>query len=193
MSIFHVKRRNPVGVTVLAGSQNPVKIDAVREAFSLYYEKVKVTPVSVDSGVGIQPVGADTFIGAENRANALLQKNKAEKLGADFFAGIEGGIINLHGRWFSFGGVCIMDLSGRKGFGSSSMFELPGSIVRELLAGTELGDVMDKIQNGHNTKQKHGAVGFFTKGRIDRKKFYESGIISALIPFVNRKLFDELI
>ncbi len=179
-------------VAVLVGSANPVKVASVREAFSLYYKKAEVMPVPVDSGVGIQPVGAETFIGAENRAEALFKKNKSKKLGGDFFAGIEGGIINLHGRWFSFGGVCLMDSSGRKGFGSSSMFELPGSIVRELLAGTELGDVMDKIQNGHNTKQKHGAVGFFTNGRIDRKKFYESGIISALIPFLHRELFDDI-
>jgi len=179
-------------VTVLVGSANPVKVESVRASFALYYERVNVLPVPVDSGVGIQPVGAETFIGAENRANALFEKNKAEKLGGDFFAGIEGGIINLHGRWLSFGGVCLADVSGRKGFGSSAMFELPGSVVKQLLGGTELGDVMDKIQNGHNTKQKHGAVGFFTKGRIDRKKFYENGIVSALIPFLNRELFDDI-
>ena len=177
-------------VTVLVGSANPVKIESVRASFALYYKNVSVLPHPVDSGVGIQPVGAETFIGAENRADALFRENRSKKLGADFFAGIEGGIINLHGRWLSFGGVCLMDSSGRKGFGSSAMFELPGSVVKELLSGVELGDVMDKIQNGHNTKQKHGAVGFFTKGRIDRKKLYESGIISALIPFLNTELFD---
>ncbi|MEA2082448.1 MAG: inosine/xanthosine triphosphatase [Elusimicrobiota bacterium] len=186
------KHSKKSSVTVLVGSHNPVKVESVREAFSLYYKKVKALAVSVDSGVGIQPVGAETFIGAENRADSLFKKNKSKKLRGDFFAGIEGGIINLHGKWLSFGGVCLVDSSGRKGFGSSAMFELPGSVVRELLEGTELGDVMDKIQNGHNTKQKHGAVGFFTNGRIDRKEFYESGIISALIPFLHKKLFDDI-
>ena len=177
------------GVKVLVGSLNPVKIGAAREAFSKYYGGVEITGLDVAPDVPVQPVNEQTFEGAENRARQLLEKNEKEKLGADFFAGIEGGIIKLHSRWFSFGGMCIMDKKGRTGFGTTPLFELPPAIAGELLQGSELGDVMDRLQNDNNTKQKHGAIGFFTKGVINRKKIYVQGLLAALIPFVNEELF----
>jgi len=177
------------GVKVLVGSKNPVKIEAAREAFSKYCGNPEITGVEVDSGVPVQPVNGQIFEGAENRAKNLLGKNKEEKLGADFFVGIEGGVMKLHSKWFSLGGMCIADNKGGLGFGTSPLFELPQEIVKELLRGVELGDVMDRLQNAHNTKQKHGAIGFFTKGVIDRKNFYIQGLVTALIPFVNKELF----
>lgn len=177
------------GVKVLVGSRNPVKIEATREAFSKYCGNPEITGVEVDSRVPVQPVNEQIFEGAENRAKTLIVKNKVEKLSGEFFVGIEGGIIKLHSRWFSFGGMCIMDNKGRIGFGTSPLFELPLVIVEELLRGVELGDVMDHLQGECNTKQKHGAIGFFTKGVIDRKNFYMQGLVTALIPFVNRELF----
>lgn len=177
------------GVKVLVGSRNPVKIEATREAFSKYCGNPEITGMEVDSGVPVQPVNGQIFEGAETRAKTLLVKNKEEKLGADFFVGIEGGVMKLHSKWFSLGGMCIADNKGKIGFGTSPLFELPAAIVEELLRGVELGDVMDRLQNAHNTKQKHGAIGFFTKGVIDRKNFYMQGLVTALIPFVNEGLF----
>jgi len=176
-------------VKVLVGSLNPVKLEASREAFSKYFGGVEIKGLDIAPGVPVQPVNEQTFDGAENRARKLLEKNAKEKLGADFFAGIEGGIIKLHSKWFSFGGMCIMDKTGRAGFGTTPLFELPDTIAGELLEGTELGDVMDRLQNAQNTKQKHGAIGFFTKGVMNRKNFYVQGLLVALIPFVNKELF----
>jgi len=34
-----------------------------------------------------------------------------------------------------------------------------------------------------NTKQKQGAVGYFTKDVMDRKRYYVAGLTVALIPF----------
>ena len=174
---------------VLVGSQNPVKIEAVREAFSKYFDTVEVTGINVNSGVSNQPVNSETFEGAKNRALQLKRINDERGLGARFFVGIEGGIINLYSRWFALGGVCILDEKGRAGFGISPSFELPESITEHLLNGIELGDVMDRLTGVHNSKQKKGAIGFFTKGVVERKDAYVHGVITALIPFVNEGIY----
>ena len=69
------------------------------------------------------------------------------------------------------------------------MFTLPDFIVQRLLKGEELGVVMDELLNDHNTKQKHGAIGFLSKGVIDRESLYISGVIMALIPFLNQSWY----
>ncbi len=176
---------------VLVGSQNPVKIEGVKEAFLKYFDNVEAIGIKVDSNVSDQPINDETFEGAKNRALELKKINKEKNLGAKFFVGIEGGIIKLYSRWFAFGAMCIIDDRGRIGFGTSPYFELPESIVKYLLNGTELGDVMDKITGEYNTKQKGGAIGFFTKNIMNRKELYVYGLIVALIPFINEGLYFE--
>jgi inosine/xanthosine triphosphatase len=174
---------------VLVGSKNPVKIEAVKEAFSKYFDDVKVIGIEVESKVSNQPINDETFEGAKNRALELKRTSKEKNLNARFFVGIEGGIIKLYSKWFASGVMCIIDERGRVGFGMTPHFELPEDITKQLLSGVELGDVMDKITGEYNTKQKSGAIGFFTKGVMDRKNLYVQGLIVALIPFINENLY----
>ncbi len=168
---------------ILVGSENPVKLQAVKEAFEKYYANIEVVGLKVPSGVPDQPINDETLRGAENRAEILKELNDTDGLKADFFIGVEGGIIKRHGRWFAFGGMCLIDTRGRKSFGTSAHFELPDEVTRRLQEREELGIVMDEIMKLKNTKQKMGAIGFFTNGIIDRKELYIPGIISALVPF----------
>ena len=174
---------------VLVGSENPVKIEAVKEAFSKYFNNLEVTGINVDSKVSKQPVNEETFEGAKNRALELKIINEEKKLNAEYFVGIEGGIINIYSRWFAFGGMCVINYEGRVGYGTSAHFELPNNITKKLLEGFELGDVTDMITGENNTKQKGGAIGFLTKGVMDRKNLYVSGLITALIPLINEDLY----
>lgn len=174
---------------ILVGSKNPVKIDAVREAFKNYFDLIEVIGLDADSQVSDQPINGETFEGAKNRAEELRKKNFDENLNAEFFVGIEGGIIEMFNKWFALGLMCVIDKNDKVGFGTSPLFELPDSIVKELLNGIELGDVMDKITGDHNSKQKSGAIGFFTNGVMDRKELYVPGIITALIPFLHEALY----
>jgi inosine/xanthosine triphosphatase len=174
---------------ILVGSINPVKIDSVKEALSNYFDKIEVMGLDAESGVSVQPVGDDTFIGARNRALYLKLLNERENFAADLFIGIEGGIAKEYNKWFAFGCMCIIDKEGNEGFGTSPHFQLPESVVEKLLKGMELGDVMDEMQNEENTKQKHGAIGYFTNGIMNRKELYIEGLKVAIIPFLHRKLF----
>lgn len=174
---------------ILVGSKNPVKIDAVREALSNYFGNIEVTGIEVESGVSIQPVGDENFIGAKNRAQNLKMLNDTNKIGADLFVGIEGGIAKEFNRWFAFGCICIVDKSGNIGFGTSPHFELPILVIEKLLNGVELGIVMDEIQNEENTKQKNGAIGYFTNGVMNRKELYIEGLKVAIIPFLHKEKY----
>ena len=174
---------------ILVGSKNPVKITSVKEAFEKYFKAVEVSGLEVDSKVSDQPVNEETFEGAKNRVFDLIEKNKIENLGADYFVGIEGGIIQLYSKWFAFGCMCIANKEGKTGFGTSAHFELPKVVVDKLLNGKGLGDVMDEIQNKSNTKQKLGAIGYFTNGVMSRSELYIPGLITALIPFLHKEHF----
>lgn len=176
---------------VLVGSLNPVKIAAAKEAFSLYFDDVEVTGINVESGVAVQPIGDDTYVGAENRADELIKAARKERIQADLFVGIEGGISEVHSRWFAFGVMCIKDKTGHVGFGVSPLLQMPKAIMDEIHKGKELGDVTDRLFKKKDSKHNIGAVGVLTNGRMDRKQFYVPGLIVALAPFVNRKLYEE--
>ena len=174
---------------ILVGSKNPVKIKASEEAFLKYFKKVEVVGIEVDSKVPNQPINEGTFEGAENRASELKRINKTKKLNAQFFIGLEGGIIELYSKWFNFGVVYIIDNEGKTGLGISPCFELPDRMVQELLNNAELGEIIGKMTKDRNIKKKGGAIGFFTKGRMERKDLYVFGLITALIPFINERLY----
>ena len=176
---------------ILVGSKNPVKIDAVREAFAFYFDSVILQGISVESHVSDQPINEETFIGAENRAKELQKINNEKLLNADFFVGIEGGIQELYNKWFAFGCMCIIHKSGKISFGTSANFELPKLVIQQLLKRKELGHVMDEIMEQENTKQKGGAISFFTNGKMNRKQLYIPGLISALVPFQHPKMYFD--
>jgi inosine/xanthosine triphosphatase len=175
---------------VLVGSRNPVKSAAVADVFASYFGDVEVRAIEAASGVAAQPVGDDTWTGAQNRALALLRLSQSEGLSADYCVGLEGGIAQLAGRWYNFGVICIAAADARCSFGVSPMFELPRAIVGRLLAGEELGHLIDELSGEENTKQKGGAIAFMTQGRVDRRQLYTQGAVMALVPFLNPALYE---
>jgi inosine/xanthosine triphosphatase len=176
---------------VLVGSTNPTKIGGVRDVFGRCFDEVEVVGIEVDSGVAGQPVGDETFAGAENRARALVRLNAEQGLAAQYCVGIEGGVAPLHDRWFAFGAVCIAGADGRLGFGVTSHFELPDQVAAALADGTELGTVIDVLAGLHDTRLGGGAIGFLSQGRLDRRGLAAQGVFMALIPFFNEALFFD--
>jgi inosine/xanthosine triphosphatase len=174
---------------VLVGSENPVKIEAAKEVFSKYFGQISVTSVKVSSKVSAQPVDEEIFEGAKNRVLELKKLREEQNLQANFFVGIEGGVKKLHSKWFALGVGCVIDNQGRFGYGVSPCFQLPERIVGKLLSGSELGEVMEKISGRNNIRQREGAIGFLSKGMMDRKTLYVDSLIAALVPFLNKELY----
>ena len=64
---------------ILVGSENPVKLEAVKDAFTKYFGDIEVVGIGVESHVPAQPVNDETYIGAQSRAIHLLHSNNAKQ------------------------------------------------------------------------------------------------------------------
>lgn len=168
---------------IAVGSTNPVKIEAVKEAFSIYFKNIKAIGIETDSKVSAMPYGdREAISGAINRAKGALKTGEA-----DFGVGLEGAYrrVGKYG-YFESPWFAIINKKGIVSLSGGGGFLIPENIVKEIKKGKELGEIMDKITGVANSKQKMGAIGFFTRGVIDRKHYYRDYIIMALIKFINK-------
>ena len=171
-------------LTVLVGSKNPTKINAVYRAFSVVFPKSKIVVLGekTPSLVSDQPMSCvETKKGATNRVKNITNKS------ADYHVGIEGGCSYEGGVLFTFAWVVTLSKK-RKGLGKTSLFQLPKEIQTLIEKGVELGEADDVVFKRKNSKHKDGAVGILTKGIINRSKYYTEAVIMSLVPFVNKKL-----
>ena len=174
---------------VVVASQNPVKLNAVREAFASQFpkEQLEFVPTAAQSGVSDQPKSDDeTRLGARNRAaNASSAMPEAE-----FWVGLEGGPQTVAQQLMAFAWMSIRGPTGQIGEARSVTLPLPPAVKQLVDSGLELGDANDKVFGTVNSKQQGGAYGLLTNGRYTRESVYCQTLIIALIPFVN-ELFAE--
>ena len=91
-------------IKAIVGSKNPVKIEAVRNAFSKYFKNIEIIGLNVGSGVSNQPKSdEETIGGAKNRATQCLTKDNE----ADFGIGIEGGLEYIENNLYAFAWIVI--------------------------------------------------------------------------------------
>ncbi len=176
-------------LSVVVASQNPIKVDSVKRAFSKVFQgtKVDVIPKSFPSGVSDQPMtDNETLTGAKNRAENA--KNEHPK--ADYWIGIEGGVETKSSEMHVFAWVYILS-ENQMGKAKTATFLLPKAVVDLVNQGKELGEADDIVFNKSNSKQKSGAVGILTHDLIDRATYYEPAVVLALIPFVNQALYQN--
>lgn len=163
-----------------------MKVEAVQTVIQRIWPRAELLPISVASGVSAMPMSdAECLAGARTRAaNARLET------GVDLALGLEGGVnlepngLMLHG-W-----VVALDKNGREGIGGSARIPLPEKIAKRVLAGEELGPVMDQILGQSNVKQKGGAVGALTGGLVLRMETFAVAVAYALAPFVSPSLYQ---
>lgn len=168
---------------IVAGSGNPSKIQAVRQAFEKLFPttSIEVRSHPVPSGVSDQPFGdEETLQGAINRAQACHVES------ADFFVGLEGGC-EWKGDTLEAFAWMVVSNGDKYGKARTASFDLPPSVAELVGAGMELGHADDQVFGRKNSKHGNGAVGILTGGLIDRATYYEPAIILAAIPFINDK------
>ncbi len=172
---------------VAVGSMNPVKIDAVRQAFESLFpdDKWDVKGIDIKSGVSNQPMSdKESIRGARARA-----KRAIKKLNADYGVGLEGGLQKIGKHWFDCGWIAVIDKQNNEGLGSSMRILMPEKMMQLIFNGKELGEVSDIIFNKTNSKQAEGHFGIMTKNLITRTHGYKDGVIVALSRFVYKDLF----
>jgi inosine/xanthosine triphosphatase len=175
---------------IAVGSKNPVKVAAVKRGFEQMMPGIEfdVVGYDVDSGVNHQPLTDDeTVLGATNRAKAALAADDM----AAFGVGVEGGMDKRQYGWTEAQWVVVISRAGVKGIGQSLRLPIPDGFMTEVLAGKELGEVIDAHFNKTNMKQSGGYVGEVTNGLVGREDMALSAVISALVPITNPELFPK--
>lgn len=176
-------------IKVGVGSQNPVKVNCVKKAFTVCWPKKKFVFVSqsVSSGVNDQPRSdEECVLGAKNRAEQVLKETKA-----NFGVGIEGGIVKMGEHFFARAWVVVIDNKGNTGLASSVSAPMSKRHMDLINSGIELGKADDMITGRKNTKQKEGYFGFISSKLITREKGYIDAVIMALARFKKLKLFSQ--
>jgi inosine/xanthosine triphosphatase len=144
------------------GSKNPAKIAAVEQAFRGY--AFEMISVDTESGVRAQPLtDEETIKGAINRAVSALDGS-----GADIGIGLEGGVQETEHGLFLCDWGALFERGNEPIIAGGARITLPEEIASRLLAGEELGPVMDEYAQKQNVRKKEGAIGIFTNGKIDR-------------------------
>lgn len=168
---------------IAVASNNPVKQQAVTKAFGrVLGQAVTCTGFEVDSGVGDQPHGEEaTLRGALNRTQAVreLEPN------ADYWVGIEGGVVDSGFEMECIAWVVVIDQTGQVGKARSASFFLPPAMAELIRQGVSQGEADDRVFGRSNSGRTNGTIGQLTKNHIQRSEYYTDAVILALIPFLN--------
>ena len=171
---------------VVVGSTNPVKVNAVRDSFSRQWPDVKVSGMSVESAVSEMPMSDNECLeGALHRARAALDASDAE-----FGVGLEGGVNPEPAGLMLVGWVAIIRRGGQESVGCTAKIPLPCPLASRVLAGEELGPVMDDVLQETQTKHKGGASGALTAGLVMRQDKFTMAVAYTLAPFVAPQFYE---
>ena len=171
-------------INIVVASRNPVKIDAVSQAFSSRFPAtiLKLIPVDVESGVSDQPDSdQETRRGSRNRVEQAWRAHPD----ADFWVGLEGGVVTIDDQLMAFAWMSIRGRNGKIGEARTGTLPLPPAVQELVASGVELGEANDRVFSTINSKQQGGAFGLLTDGLYTRLDVYRQALIFALIPFVN--------
>ncbi len=180
----HGKRLTAIRVHV--GTDNPVKVRAVRHVLEDVFDRVRVRAHPVATGVPEQPVDQQAAVGAMNRARAALAD-------ADFGVGIEAGLLwdASVGDYLDVQYCAIIDRSGRVTLGHGPGFEYPPAVIRSVKAGKTVSDAMRDLTGVRDLGSKYGAIGYLTERRMDRDTLTEAAVLMAMVPRIRRGLYSQ--
>lgn len=174
---------------IVVCSKNPIKVQAVKEAFSSHYETFQLESLDMIaySSVLLQPLTPEKTL--ESAVNRIIAARKLEK--ADFFVSLEGGVGRDNYGAFLTAYVCVSNETNSRRISVSGGFRMPIPIkIYQKLENDrslELGDIMDTITGENNVKQQGGSTAVFTNNRIRRKDVFKQAVIFALVPFTSDK------
>lgn len=194
-------------VLIAVGSTRRPKLDAVRDALDAVWPKLsanlaqlgarfEIVGREVPSGVRETPVSrAESMAGARNRAEALVQIARDEKLAWRYFVGLEGGLDvieqNSQRTVFLSSWAYVTDGSGRGAFGQSGAIALPDALAREVLDnGVSLSVAIDAFAARSGVRDAEGAWGVLTADLITRRDSFRIGVINAFAPFFNAEMYS---
>lgn len=175
---------------IVVGSQNAPKVQAVKNSFESAFpgEEIIALGVKTDSGVSAHPTSAEESLnGAMNRAVHARELMS----GADYYVGIEGGLLRVGEHAWELGWVAISDALGETSTGLSSAIEIRGAMLEAILSGTELNDIIETKFGIHRVGDETGYFGLATNDVVTRQAAYEHGISFALAAFLHPEFYAD--
>ena len=166
-------RRDVMDIAV--GSVNRVKVEAVRSVMERIYGNVRITAADVPSGVPEQPFGDETRQGAVNRAYVALGDH-------DMSVGIEAGVFEMPGGLYDIQHCAVLDRDGGLTLGMGSGFRYPDAVADIVRKGETVGRAMALVYGEADIGHREGAIGFLTRGLLDRKALTEQSVMAAMVP-----------
>ena len=175
--------------TVIVGSENPVKIEVVRQAFGAVFpdDQFEFVGYKAKSGVSDQPKSdEETLSGAYNRVSDCKVKYPE----ADFWVAQESGVVDVIQHMFETSHIVIESRTGITGRARAASFEIPKPIADDIRHhGMELGPAADKLFDVSNSKQQGSIIGLLTNNLVDRTSTYLQSAIFALIRHKHPELY----
>ncbi|GAC1392141.1 MAG: inosine/xanthosine triphosphatase [Candidatus Saccharimonadales bacterium] len=175
-------------MNIVLGSENMPKRRAVESAFTKAFPELDVSVICLktNSGVSSHPISASEALhGAINRVNHAHSKVPH----ADYYVGIEGGLLQADNRAWEIGWVAIRNAEGVMATGLSAGIEIKGHILQAILGGTELNDVLEDIYGRSNIGNSSGFYGLATDDIVTRQQAYAHGLHFAISQFKHPELY----
>jgi inosine/xanthosine triphosphatase len=174
---------------VIIGSTSPVKVNATKQAFETYFDKVRVKGIKVPSKIKPFPTSdEETFQGALNRVNAA-----SEQIQAEYYVGLEGGLQNLKG-YTLVKQIAVIKKGDQISVGLSSGYTAPESLIKQLdMTSDKSRNILDKYFGKKEILSKEGVIGVLTNEILNRTLISRDAVICALTRFINPQYYLGII
>ncbi len=164
---------------IIVGTKNQKKVDVVTSVFKdiLKQPSLEVTSYNAQSLVPEAPHDRETYEGAMNRAKDCEQSGDA-----DYYVGIESGIVNRYGNIFEEAWAVIISKNGTSQIGYSSGLLLPNVVVGRMNSGELHNDILADIDKMFDLPEDNRDTwSRYTGGSISRQVSLEESLRNALI------------
>lgn len=154
-------------------TDNPLKVRAVGRALERLGRRDRVERVAPARRPS-QPRGW--------RETVRLARTRAERAGPGG-VGLESGVVRIPGAGSVNAVVCAIWDGRCMHVGLGPSFQLPPELARPVRR-RELGGIVDRVSGRKGTKQRHGAIGFLSGGRVRRIELLEQASLMALVSWL---------
>lgn len=164
---------------IVIGTKSKRKINTVKKVISQILPKVKFEILSYPSisGVSETPWDKDTINGAKNRAKYCKNKFK----NADYYIGLESGLVERFGQVYEEVWACILNNDNIEYYGFSSGLKVPDYIINKMnKLKIEHRDVMDIIYKDNDIND-NDTWGAYSNKMINRNIGLEEALRNACI------------
>ncbi|GAB4327640.1 MAG: inosine/xanthosine triphosphatase [Promethearchaeota archaeon] len=183
----------------VVATRNPLKVRGTRKAFELVFGAAEAVPVEPPD-LPPQPLTlSETTNGAVQRAKwairAFFRGEGENDSRVTFGVGVEAGLQPTREAltgFLSYQICAVADPDGRVTLGASPGFEYPPAVVRKVTSArqSEVADAMAEVTGDSQIKTTTGAIGYLSKGLLDREELTRLGVLMALVPRIRPQLYQ---